>query len=594
MLGRIFKSLYQGLRFLWTLVLWPLHLAKYAVQLAVSVGIILFLTEQTRHTFGKKRSHPKHAPYVVVWNLEDSLSEAPLYHLFEGGRPTFFQTMQKLAHMEKNAKVVGLFVHLGRIQLSGAQIEDLRAAFVRLKQAGKKVWVHTAEFGTKSFLPYYLASVADRISMDQAGTWNVTGLGVEQRFMAQFLKDWHVKFHVFQRKEYKSFLEPYLRNSMSKPARQAYIHLLNNMVSVMTRGIQTHRKRTDLKEFLTQTPLFSDQALKHGWVDALCTAKTAYRDMVTEVKKSLDSGKQTLGSKQYFMHYHATPKGGKTLPVIAWFATEGPIEEGELRSPLFAMQPIIEAHRIIRILWKLEKEERVKSIILRIDSPGGGVLPSFMLLNTLKEMKKPVVVSMAGVTASGGYVMAMGGTSVLASPLTVTGSIGVIMGKINLEGAGKKWGFFWDRVATQDTVHTYSPYRGLTQEEEGRIHKDIDRYYKDFVSLVATSRKMSYDVAESLARGRVWTGHQAHGSKLVDHLGGYYQAIEEAKRLGDITGDDYKVIEVPQYPKKLWERLVLLWKVLDSPQAWAPSLQGLGRGVIQWMQRAAYDMPRVQ
>jgi len=258
----------------------------------------------------------------------------------------------------------------------------------------------------------------------------------------------------------------------------------------------------------------------------------------------------------------STPKPFSGKDAIAVLFAEGEIHQGPSGKGGLFGDKIMGSDSITAQLRRLRKDPRIKAVVLRVNSPGGSALASDLIYREaeLLAKEKPLVISMGGMAASGGYWISMPANHIVSNQLTVTGSIGVLFGKFNLKGFYDKIGITKETVRTSTYADMFSDYRNFTSDEKERITGMMTHLYQQFINKVASSRKMSYEEVDAVAQGRIWSGTRAHSIKLVDELGGLWEALSSAASLAGLEDNLFSVYTYPQ--KK--DLLDMVWEMLSD------------------------------
>ncbi|MGH7890242.1 MAG: signal peptide peptidase SppA, partial [Thermodesulfobacteriota bacterium] len=307
-----------------------------------------------------------------------------------------------------------------------------------------------------------------------------------------------------------------------------------------------------IKSLIDEGPFLAQEALKKGLID-----ETLYEfDLEKEIEDRMSLKIQRISARSFLKLFTIAETGGSLIDrirgnsdTIALVADSGMITLGESRGSGSAKT--LGSETLIRILKRLADDKRIKAIVLRISSPGGSGVASDLIRRQVKSVseKKPVVISMSNVAASGGYMIALGANKIVADSMSITGSIGIVSGKFNLNSFLKKLGVTKEWITRGKRALMFSSNKGFTKKEEEKLDAIMESFYRDFVEKVAQARTMEYESAELLARGRVWTGKQAKEKGLVDELGGINEAIEIAKKEAEIPEEVFPTIRFVSKPK---------------------------------------------
>ena len=437
-----------------------------------------------------------------------------------------------------NDKIKGIHLRSDYLMAGWAQTKTLRDALLSFKDSGKFVSAYADFFTQKG---YYLASVADSIFVNPNGGVELKGLASEVLYFKDFEDEYGFKMEVIRHGKYKSAVEPYLSNSMSEANREQIGSLIASLWETIGSEIAEARKisvaeldaiATDLKANLV------GNALKVGLIDQIAY-KSEYVELLKNKLGLLEKDKLKLVDYNDILAGNAAHKKG-VRDKIAIIYAQGPILFGEGNETQIGDQVFVEA------IEEAAKSKRVKAIVLRVNSPGGSAMISDILWNALEEAKKkkPLVVSMGNVAASGGYYIACNADTIFADPMTITGSIGVFATIPNVKGFTDDIGIKAEHVMTHKNAVGYSPFEPISPGFRKSALEGIEHVYDTFKQRVADGRNLSLEEVEALAQGRVWTGLQAKENGLVDELGGLGAAIEAAAVLAEI--EEYNLTSYPK------------------------------------------------
>lgn len=443
-----------------------------------------------------------------------------------------------------------------------AALSEVRRALLEFKQSKKPIYAHLFRAGTRDL---YLASVADDIVMDPFGELNIPGLASEGMFFAGAMEKFGIGAQVVRVGKYKSAVEPFSARHFSPESREQLQVLLDAAWGTLrgdiaaARGLKPEALQAvvDLDGFLD-----ADAALKAGLVTQL-----AYQDeVIAELKKRTDSKpdaesfqKVALTAYAKRAHSPATKAvAGKAPGTIAVLYAEGAIVDGE------GSAGEVGGKRFARELRRLRQDPKVSAIVLRVNSPGGSASASEHILRELRLARetKPVIVSMGGYAASGGYWISSLSDRIFAEPMTITGSIGVFGLLFNAGELSDKLGVSFDVVKTGQHADLMTLSRPKTDAELALIQRDVDWIYREFLSRVAEGRKLEVSRVEELAQGRVWIGADALARGLVDEMGGLNDAIRYAAKKAGVE-ENYTVRERPA-AKPFAETLAEALKGMES------------------------------
>ena len=424
-------------------------------------------------------------------------------------------------------KIKAIMLDLSLIQANGwATVQEMRDALAGFKESKKKIYAFSDTYTQNA---YYLATVADEISLNPVGHLQLTGLGGQVMFVKDLLNKFDIDVELLRpaNNDFKSAGEMFVNNKMSEASRtqiKAYISSRKIDISTLNKNV------SNLETFM------AEDALKNKYVDNL----TFRTDIQEKIKKDLKLKK--VNWVQYRKYRSSIvdimPKGKDQIAVIYAYGDVGQGKSGDLS---------IGGETIVRELRRAVENSRIKAIVLRINSGGGDAIASEQMTNeVIKANKiKPVIVSMGDVAASAGYEMACGASKIVANPVTITGSIGVFGVVPNFGKALKKSiGIGFDTVQTHKNSVFISGVAPMSTDTRAIMQKSIDVFYNNFVDRVATGRNKSFQYIDSIAKGRVWVGMDAKNLGLVDEFGGLYKSIEIAAKEAKIQ--DYGVVTLPK------------------------------------------------
>jgi protease-4 len=488
---------------------------------------------------------------IIETEKEDPFGGLPIFGMATPKPIGLAQLRQSIANAKTDSKIKGILLSVSYPLAGYSVIEEIRQALIDFRSEGKWV-VAYSEVMTEP--AYYLASAADKVYLNPEGEMEFNGLAIEISFFKRLFDKLDIKPEIFRVGEYKSAVEPFMLEKMSDANRLQLTELIESIYDHVLTGISESRNIP--KEKLTE---ISDKmlvrnaslAVEHGLVDSLM-----YQDQVEDELKrrlSLEADKDIEFIKySKYKRSFSTYKDSKNE--IAVIVAEGTILPGKAEGG----QEIIGSESFSKELRKARENEKVKAIVVRINSPGGSALASDVMWREilLTTKVKPVIASMSDYAASGGYYMAMGCDTIVAQPHTITGSIGVFSVLYDASGfLNNKIGITSEELKTGDIGELFTVTRPLTEAEKAIWQNRTEEVYETFTSKAAEGRKMTVDNVKKVASGRVWSGVQAKERGLVDILGSFEDAIEVAAAAADVK-DDYRVKFYPQYTPSFFEQLV--------------------------------------
>jgi protease IV len=492
---------------------------------------------------------------ILAMDLSGDLPEVPPTELplpgFEGQTPlTVQETWAVLRNSATDDRIKALLLKPTGLGMGWAKLQELRDGVLRFRKSGKPVYVYLQHPGTRE---YFLATAADKVYMSPEDVLDVKGMRVEMMFLKNTMDKVGAKVEVEHAGKYKDAADMFVRESMSPETREVMNSMLDGLYGELVRGIAQSRKKneTEVRALIDKGPFLAKAALGAGLVDGL-----KYADEVeSELAGKLGQSKlEKISYKNYLRSGAAGSSTDKNR--IAFVVGSGSIYQGSMTDP-FGQESGIGSTSFSKLLQQVRQDSAIKGVVLRVDSPGGDATASDEILREVKLLSKakPTVISFSDVAASGGYYISVSGDPIIAYPDTITGSIGVIYGKLNIKGLYNKLGIQKDILKRGEFADLDSDYQELGPGGRARLRELIDTFYQGFVSRVAEGRKKKYEEIHEVAQGRVWLGAQARANGLVDELGGLDKAIEMIKKRANIPQD--QAIRLVAYPgrKTLFERL---------------------------------------
>lgn len=453
---------------------------------------------------------------------------------------------------KKDDNIKGISILNDESSLGLAQYKDLRNALESFKKSGKFVWAYANTYSQKE---YYLNSVANTIYLNPAGDLDFKGLSSEVMFFKDFQDKSGIHMEVIRHGKYKSAVEPFLDNKMSDANREQITALLNSIWGIVSADISKSRniplpKLNEIANgLLARTP---EMAKQQHLVDIIAY-EDVYHDAIRKVLKvDKDEDYNKISISDYTQNHVTTALADTSSDQIAIIYAQGEIGSGE------GDVNTIGEGSMRRSLQEARKNDDVKAIVLRIDSPGGSALTSDLIWREIEITKKvkPVVVSMGNYAASGGYYIACNANKIFAENNTITGSIGVFGMLPNFSPLANKLGINSEQVKTHENSANYSPFVPVDEKFKAFTLEGVEKVYNTFVTHVAEGRKMTFAQVDSIAQGRVWSGTEALKIGLVDKIGGLNDAIAEAAKIAKVK--KYSTQNYPEYEKTLNDLLANL------------------------------------
>jgi protease IV len=497
----------------------------------------------------------------------------PLTIITGGGRPLALrEAVAALHRAAEDPRVAGLIARVELPAAAAGPVQELRdavAAFTAVKPS--LAWAETYP-GT---LSYYLASGFGEVWMQPAGAVGLIGFATNALFLRDALDKAGIEAQFVARGEYKSAINLFTQDRYTDAHREADTRMLESLRGQVWQAIADSRNVSQdaLDELADHAPLLRDVAVESGLIDRVGFRDEAYARIAELVgakgisPESGDADGEDGPPRLYLSRYaRATGPGGPARPsipgrgpksTIAVVTVAGPIVSGRGGSRLPFGSSNAGADTIAAGLREAAHDDSVSAIVLRVDSPGGSVSASETIWREVKKARergKPVVASMGAVAASGGYYVSMGADAIVANPGTITGSIGVLTGKLIARDLKDRLGVGSDAVRTNANADAWSVNAPFTPEQHAQVEAEADLVYDDFVLRVAQGRHLSVEAVEAVARGRIWTGADALDRGLVDELGGLRAAVRRAKVLAGLD-EDAKVRLVGYPGSSVWDFL---------------------------------------
>lgn len=505
----------------------------------------------------------------LVLAVGGAYSEAPpqdlLGRVLRHRERSFIDLLMMIRTAQVDQRITGLILKIEPLDIGWAKVQDIRDALVEFKKANKPLVALLQQEISGSNKEYYLGSSADRLYLAPGVTAPLTGLAAQFFFLGGVWDKLDVEMNVEKIAEYKTFGDMLANKQMTPAHREMANSLLDSINAQFVNGLARGR---GLEPAAVQALIDECPVTPAAFEAAHLSDGTKYlQDLHDEI-----GGEQTplVQSKDY-AQVDPRSVGLDTGPKVAVVYAVGAITPGE--SGTSVQGQILGANTITEALQQAADDDDVRAIIFRVDSPGGSALASDLVWRATQEArkKKPLIVSMSDVAGSGGYYIAAGATRILAQPATMTGSIGVVMARPNIQGLLGRLGITSETISRGKYAQLEDLTTPLSAEQRQKLIASMDQIYQVFVSRVAAGRGMSADRVNDIGRGRVWTGMQAKENGLVDELGGFLAAIQAAKQAANITPSSE--VQLVYYPKakSLFERVGQLFgadAVVELPPAW--------------------------
>ena len=504
--------------------------------------------------------------------VDDPLGGLPLPGAGEGNIG-LMQLLSTIDHAAGDGNIRGIYLETGYPMASPATLEEIRQALLDFRESGK--WV-IAYNETMSEGAYYLSSAADEVYLNPEGRIEFNGLTVTFASFKKLFDKLEIRPQVFRVGEFKSAVEPFIQEKMSDENRLQLRSMVESIHSVMlerisaSRGVPVEDLRAIADKNLIRIPA---DAVAHGLVDSLLYSDEFERLLMDRVGAESRKDLSLVKYKRYRQSYTSVQTSGNEIAVIV---AEGTIMPGESDNQT---QPMVGADTYVAAIRRARTNDRVKAILVRVNSPGGEYQSSDRIWREIRlaAETKPVIASMGDYAASGGYYMAMACDTIVAQPQTITGSIGIFGMMFDMSNFfDHKLGITFEEVKTGESGEMFTVTRPLTQAEKEYWQKTLDENYEAFLEKAASGRGMDKESIRALAAGRVWTGDEAVANGLVDVLGGFDEAASLAARAAGVE-DDYRL---RFYPER--KSFLELWISRAQEDASASAMKSEMGDVYRW------------
>lgn len=451
-----------------------------------------------------------------------------------------------------DTRIKGLVVRLGRGEVGLAQVQDLRTAFQSFRASGKFALAFAESFGEggDGTAHYYLASALDEVWLQPSGMLDANGFLLQQPYIRGLLDELEITPRVGQREEYKGIASMLTESEQPDPVKRNLQRLVDSWLEQLVADVAEDRKLDPalVREAVDRAPLSSQDAIERKLID-----RRAYWDEVLAfLEERAGPESKFISLSDYSRDAVTKPPGD--APQLAVIYGLGAVTLGESDDSPFGGSNMLGSETIAEALAEAREDDEIAAIVLRVDSPGGSYVASDTIwreVNRTVEAGKPLIVSMGNIAASGGYFISAPASEIVAQPATLTGSIGVVSGKLVVSGLLDQLGMSVDGVRAGRNAGFFSPVEDFSPEQWQALQDSLDRTYGDFLDKVSSGREMDREAVRAVAGGRVWSGADAMRNGLVDRLGGFRTALETAKEAAGIPQDQavrLKVLPEPSDP----------------------------------------------
>ena len=446
--------------------------------------------------------------------------------------------LKSIKNAKEDNKIKGIYLDVSYVSTGMATLEEIRNELINFKKSGKFIIAYSEVYSQGS---YYLASVANKVYLNPQGILELKGFSSQISFFKGALEKLAIEPQIIKVGTYKSAVEPFILESMSDANKQQMTALLGSLFENFTKGIATSRKIPQDSVYAIANQLQSrspEDAVKLKLVDGLKYKDEVLAELKKLTKTDLKDDLTTIGLSDYVSSIKNTSTAKDRIAVVY---ANGDIMGGE------GDENTIGSETLSRALRNAREDDKIKAVVLRVNSPGGSALASDVIWRevVLTKKVKPIMVTMGDYAASGGYYIACAADSIFAEPNTITGSIGVFAILPNMKGFFYEiLGVTFDGVKTSEYADLGNISRPLTGAEKMLLQKEVNRTYNDFTKRVADGRKISQQYVDSIGQGRVWTGEQAVKLGLVDRIGHIEDAIKAAAKKAKIK--EYRIVNYPE------------------------------------------------
>ncbi|EKD7162816.1 signal peptide peptidase SppA [Vibrio vulnificus] len=586
LIGLVFKGIWKAITFV--------RLALTNLIFLLSVALVYFV-----YFYGHDTQPQVEQPSALVLNLSGPIVEQSLYinpmdsftsSLFGEEIPkenVLFDVVDTIRYAKDDEKITGLVLSLRDMpETNLTKLRYIAKALNEFKASGKPIYAIGAFYNQSQ---YYLASYADKIYLAPDGGVMLKGYSAFNLYYKTLLEKLDVTTHVFRVGTYKSAIEPFVRDDMSPAAKESATRWLTQLWGAYVDDVANNRKidpktlNPSMEEFLSQLKSVNGDlaalSIKLGLVDELATRQQLRAQLAEKFGASGDDSYKAIS----YYDYRATMRDNFDVNAddIAIVVASGTIMDGQ--------QPrgTVGGDTVAGLLRQARNDDKVKAVVLRVDSPGGSAFASEVIRNevqALKDAGKPIVVSMSSLAASGGYWISMSADKIIAQPTTLTGSIGIFSVITTFEKGFNKLGIYTDGVGT-------SPFSGegistgLSKGASQAFQMGIEHGYQRFISLVGNNRDLSLDAVDKVAQGRVWTGYDALQHGLVDQIGDFDDAVAEAAKMAQLENYNLYWVEEPLSPTEQFiqefMKQVKISMGVDIQSILPPSLQPVAQQMEQ-------------
>ncbi len=526
----------------------------FVLFLACLIGLALFIASIRSSTPGVEKNSV--LVLRVAGDLPDYRPEDPAARYFGGDDNSFALLTSQIKKAKVDKRINAILLDIDFTSMGWAKADELRDTIADFRMTGKPVYAYM-ELATNK--EYYIATACDKIFVPPTGELFITGFAAQVQFYRGSLDKLGIEADVVKIGKYKNAPDQYTEKKMTDAHREVLNSLLDGLFNRYIQGIATARKKSfdEVKAMIDNAPFKSTEAQSQGLIDGALYKDQVYDDLKKKLGYKDNESIKTTSESAY---RDVTPESlglneGERIAVIY---ASGPINSGASNDSPYG-EPTIGSDTVVKAVNDAAADERVKAIVIRVDSPGGSAFASDLIWHAIenaKAKKKPVVISMSDVAASGGYYIACNADKIVAQPSTITGSIGVFAGKPVMKGFYDWLGVTNEYVLRGKNAGLFRETEKFTPDERKKFEEMINStYWDDFVPRVAKGRGKDKEYIHSIAQGHVWLGEQGKQNGLVDEFGGLDKAVDIAKNLAKIPdGTGIKRVVFPT-PRTFFEQV---------------------------------------
>jgi protease-4 len=517
--------------------------AKFIILFLVFV-VVMSMTGLGALYFLVSRAPAVATNSVLILSVPGDVAERqanPLFASYSGNRPTVRSLIESLRKAKVDERVRGVILRPRGPQLLWGKTQEIRDAVLDYRESGKPIVAFLEYGGTQE---YYLAAVADKVYLAPGSPLDLVGVARYEAFLRGALDKVGAYPDMLHAGDYKTAANQYTETAMTPEHREMAESLNRDLYEQVVDGIADSRGLSAevVRELVDEGPFLPGDAVAAGLVDGL-----AYWDELRR-KEPFDEVNWREITDRDYRQISARSVGLNQGRRIALIYAVGAIRSGSSGFDVMGGE-VLGSDSLVEAIRTARDDDSVRAIILRVDSPGGSAIASDVIWReiTLAREEKPVIASLSDLGASGGYYIAMGADTIVAQPATLTGSIGVVAGKIATGGAYEKLGVTIEPVSDGRFAELYSPATRFSDDERAKMQEHIDAIYEQFLLKAADGRETTRDAMHAVAQGRVWTGRQARENGLIDEVGGLSRAIAIAKERVGL--DEAQEVELVVYPR---------------------------------------------